>query len=164
MASAIAAASGLLRVVARIRYRLLLVNLIVAAVPVAGITFAEMHERQLLAALERDMIHQAQPPRRRAAGLLAVHESAAARAATRTRIRLSRPARDADRTAAAPEGAEKPVPAYFDAPSQARGAKPLALAEREVKRRSPCYRSATRLWRRARACCAADRGGAPSRR
>src|SRR5678815_1798292 len=62
MASAIAAASGALgRLVAhlaRIRYRLLLVNAVVAAVPLVGISFAEMHEAQLLGALESDMIHQ----------------------------------------------------------------------------------------------------------
>ncbi len=44
----------------RIRTRLLLIHLVVVAVPVAGIAFARMHETQLLAALERDMIHQAQ--------------------------------------------------------------------------------------------------------
>src|SRR5688500_10567132 len=64
MASVIAAVRARLaawvRHLARIRYRLLLINVIVAAVPVFGIAFAEMHERQLLAALERDMIHQAE--------------------------------------------------------------------------------------------------------
>ena len=45
---------------ARIRYRLLLVNALVAAVPLVGISFAEMHETQLLGALENDMIHQAE--------------------------------------------------------------------------------------------------------
>lgn len=44
---------------AAIRYRLLIVNLVVVAVPVVGIAFARLHERQLLAALERDLIHQA---------------------------------------------------------------------------------------------------------
>ena len=79
----------------RIRYRLLLVNVLVVAVPVCGIAFARMHERQLLAALERDMVHQAQLLR---AALLAdpagLHlESrgpmlAASARDTRTRIRL----------------------------------------------------------------------------
>ena len=40
-----------LRHLARIRYRLLLINVIVAAVPLVGIVFARMHETQLLAAL-----------------------------------------------------------------------------------------------------------------
>lgn len=44
---------------AAIRYRLLIVNLIVVAVPVLGIAFARLHERQLLAALERDLVDQA---------------------------------------------------------------------------------------------------------
>ena len=48
------------RHLARIRYRLLLVNVIVVAVPLVGVAFARLHERQLLAALERDMIHQAE--------------------------------------------------------------------------------------------------------
>ena len=79
----------------RIRYRLLLVNLVVVAVPLCGIAFARMHERQLLAALERDMIHQAQLLR---AALLADPGGlrldsrgpmlAAAARDTRTRIRL----------------------------------------------------------------------------
>jgi two-component system sensor histidine kinase ChvG len=78
---------------ARIRYRLLLVNAIVAAVPVVGISFAEMHEAQLLAALENDMIHQgellravvlAEPGR----PLADFEATLAAAAGTRTRIRL----------------------------------------------------------------------------
>src|ERR1043165_6617518 len=60
MASAIAAAKAVRRHLARIRYRLLLVNVLVAAVPLIGISFARMHEEQLLAGLEQDMIHQAQ--------------------------------------------------------------------------------------------------------
>ena len=44
---------------ASIRYRLLVINLIVVAVPIAGIFFARLHERQLLAALERDLVDQA---------------------------------------------------------------------------------------------------------
>jgi two-component system sensor histidine kinase ChvG len=59
MAWATAAARRVVRALARIRYRLLLVNVIVAAVPLVGISFAKMHESQLLGALEADMIHQA---------------------------------------------------------------------------------------------------------
>jgi two-component system sensor histidine kinase ChvG len=61
MAWATAAANGIGRFLwhlARIRYRLLLVNVIVAAVPLVGMTFARMHETQLLAGLEQDMINQ----------------------------------------------------------------------------------------------------------
>lgn len=39
--------------------RLLLVNLLVLAVPIAGLEFARIHERQLLLSLERDMRNQA---------------------------------------------------------------------------------------------------------
>ncbi len=43
----------------RIRVRLLVVNLVVLLVPVAGLEFARLYERQLLGALERDMANQA---------------------------------------------------------------------------------------------------------
>ena len=43
----------------RIRARLLVVNLAVLLVPVAGLEFARIHERQLLDSLERDMTNQA---------------------------------------------------------------------------------------------------------
>ncbi len=44
----------------RIRYRLLLVNLLIVSVPLLGIGFARFYEREMLRALEEDMIHQAQ--------------------------------------------------------------------------------------------------------
>ena len=43
----------------RIRFRLLFVNLIVLLVPIAGLEFARLYERQLLDSLERDMRDQA---------------------------------------------------------------------------------------------------------
>ncbi|MDC0676987.1 sensor histidine kinase [Sorangium atrum] len=43
----------------RIRVRLLVVNLVVLLVPVAGLEFARLYERQLLGSLERDMANQA---------------------------------------------------------------------------------------------------------
>jgi two-component system sensor histidine kinase ChvG len=46
-------------VAGRIWLRLLLVNVIVVLVPVAGLEFARTYERQLLSALERDMTNQA---------------------------------------------------------------------------------------------------------
>ncbi len=160
MASVIAAARRALRDLARIRYRLLLVNVLVAAVPLAGIAFAEMHERQLLAALERDMIHQAQlvrafvlanpgPP-------LAAHEAMLAAAArhTRTRIRLLDTAGEAvadSHRAGPPEGAEPPVPYLLGGASPAHVPEipqPLPLAERREVRQALAgrYGSATRLW------------------
>src|SRR3954466_8491267 len=43
----------------RIRTRLLVVNLLVVLVPIAGLEFARVYERQLLDGLERDMQNQA---------------------------------------------------------------------------------------------------------
>jgi two-component system, OmpR family, sensor histidine kinase ChvG len=43
----------------RIRTRLMVVNLVVVLVPLAGLEFARLYERQLLDALERDMQNQA---------------------------------------------------------------------------------------------------------
>ncbi|MGK3992862.1 sensor histidine kinase [Sorangium sp. So ce1024] len=47
------------RELGRIRVRLLVVNLVVLLVPVAGLEFARLYERQLLHSLERDMANQA---------------------------------------------------------------------------------------------------------
>ncbi|MEP7125715.1 MAG: histidine kinase, partial [Byssovorax sp.] len=47
------------RWVGRIGVRLLVVNLLVLLVPIAGLEFARIHERQLLLSLERDMRDQA---------------------------------------------------------------------------------------------------------
>jgi len=47
------------RGIGRIRTRLLVVNLLVVLVPIAGLEFARLYERQLLDALERDMQNQA---------------------------------------------------------------------------------------------------------
>ncbi|WP_245678595.1 ATP-binding protein [Chondromyces crocatus] len=47
------------RELGRIRVRLLVVNVVVLLVPVVGLEFARIHERQLLEALERDMRNQA---------------------------------------------------------------------------------------------------------
>ncbi len=51
--------TGLRRAAARIRTRLLVVNLLVVLVPIAGLEFARLYERQLLDGLERDMQNQA---------------------------------------------------------------------------------------------------------
>lgn len=47
------------RELGRIRVRFAVVNLVVLLVPVAGLEFARVHERQLLASLQRDMRNQA---------------------------------------------------------------------------------------------------------
>jgi two-component system sensor histidine kinase ChvG len=44
----------------RIGFRLLLINALAVAVPIVGIGFARFYEREMLAAAEADMIHQAQ--------------------------------------------------------------------------------------------------------
>jgi two-component system sensor histidine kinase ChvG len=86
------------RVLGRIRYRLLVVNVFVLLVPVAGLEFAHVYERQLLSALERDMKNQATLVRvmveagvpleelRAVASIEAMLAKAAER--TRTRVRL----------------------------------------------------------------------------
>ncbi len=161
MASVIAAGKALIRGIARIRYRLLLINVIVAAVPLVGIAFAEMHEAQLLGALETDMIHQAELVRasiqRDRSGLaLDQREPVLVAAArdTRTRIRLL----DATGTVRAdshgrgpPEGAERPVPYLVSGESPTHAPEvpqPLAVADRPEIRAALAghYGAATRLW------------------
>jgi two-component system sensor histidine kinase ChvG len=44
----------------RIRYRLLLVNGLIVSVPIVGIAFARVYEREQLRTLEDDMVHQGQ--------------------------------------------------------------------------------------------------------
>jgi two-component system sensor histidine kinase ChvG len=145
---------------ARIRYRLLLVNAIVAAVPLVGISFAEMHEAQLLGALENDMIHQAElvravvlaepgKPLAELEGMLG-----AAATYTRTRIRLldERGAVRADsHRDGPPEGAERPVPRLLRGATPRHDAgppKPLDPASRRevLTALAGGYGSATRLW------------------
>src|SRR5215470_1363734 len=165
MAWATAAASALRRAathLARIRYRILLINAIVAAVPLVGISFAKMHESQLLAAAEADMIHQAElvramvlaAPDRPLAELEPVLVAAAAD--TRTRIRLldAHGAVRADsHRGGPPEGAERPVPRLLrsDAPRHDAGPpRPLDPASRREIRAAldGRYGAATRLWTR----------------
>ena len=49
----------MLRQLGRLRVRLLVVNLVVLLVPIAGLEFARIYERRLLGSLERDMRDQA---------------------------------------------------------------------------------------------------------
>jgi len=107
----------------RIRTRLLLVNLTAVLVPVAGLEFARVHERQLLDGLERDMKNQAALVQTQAVAALASgegldspkHEKWLEDAArlTRTRIRIVDPEfkvlADSHRNGA-PEGPEAPLP------------------------------------------------------
>jgi two-component system sensor histidine kinase ChvG len=150
----------LLAHLARIRYRLLLVNAIVAAVPLVGISFAERHEAQLLGALEDDMIHQGELVRATVLAEpgkpLAAFEAmlGAAATSTRTRIRLldahGEVRADSHRDGP-PEGAERPVPRLLhgEAPRhEARAPRPLDLASRREIQAALAgrYGSATRLW------------------
>src|SRR4051812_20234361 len=160
MGLAIERVRRLLRHGARIRYRLLLINLIVAAVPLIGIAFARMHEEQQLGLLEQDMIHQAQLVRAivlASDGNLADHERMLARAArdTRARIRLLDPSgrvvADSHRTGP-PEGAERAVPYLLGGespthePEAPREVDPIT-ERREIKAAlAGRYGSATRLW------------------
>ena len=95
--------AGLLHFLGRIRVRLLAVNLVVVLVPLIGLEFARVYERQLLDGLERDMVNQATLVRVMLETQLdlddelseAVVERLLERAAqrTRTRIRLVLPER-----------------------------------------------------------------------
>jgi len=138
----------------------LLVNAIVAAVPLVGISFAEMHEAQLLAALETDMIHQAElvrafvlaEPDRPLPGFEAMLGVAAT--GTRTRIRLldvHGAVRADSHRDGPPEGAERPVPhlLHGEAPHhQAEPPRPVDLTSRREVQAALAgrYGSATRLW------------------
>jgi len=84
----------------RIRTRLLLLNVIIVSVPVLGLGFARFYEREMLGAVETDMIHQAEVLREvlredAAAGPEALAKRGplltAIAAKTRSRIRLVDP-------------------------------------------------------------------------
>jgi two-component system sensor histidine kinase ChvG len=114
------------RQLGRIRTRLLIVNLVVLVVPVAGLEFARIHERQLLGALERDMRNQAVLTREiletaLAAGTPldeALPEEVLAHAArhTRTRVRVLDAAAEVvvdSHRGGPPEGDEPPAPGWL---------------------------------------------------
>jgi two-component system, OmpR family, sensor histidine kinase ChvG len=161
MASVIAAVKAVRRHLARIRYRLLLVNVLVAAVPLIGISFARMHEEQLLSGLEQDMIHQAQLVRAlilsEDPSLPLVAREPALRAAahdTRTRIRIvdvhGGVIADSHR-GGPPEGAERPVPYLIRGQSPTHvpeAPKPVPILQRPeiVTALAGHYGAATRLW------------------
>lgn len=158
MASGIGRVSRLFAHLARIRYRLLLVNAIVAAVPLIGISFAETHERQLLGALEDDMIHQAELIRAFAGDDSTKLEPqlVAAASETRTRIRLLDAAgnvrADSHRNGP-PEGEEPPEPRLLRSdppPRRHEAIEPVEIASRREVRAALAgrYGSATRVWGR----------------
>ncbi|HEY0469622.1 MAG TPA: histidine kinase, partial [Polyangiaceae bacterium] len=109
--------------IGRIRTRLMVVNLLVVLVPIAGLEFARLYERQLLDALERDMQNQAvlvktsiEAGFARGEAFGTPEQEAELRAAalqTRTRIRLIDPERglvvDSHRNGP-PEGKEPRAP------------------------------------------------------
>lgn len=112
----------LIAVLGRLHVRLLVVNAVVLLVPVAGLEFARLFERQLLASLERDMRNQATLVGRFLEAsddvLGTQHESALSKSAkdTRTRIRIldaqGSVALDSHRDGP-PEGIEAPPPRTF---------------------------------------------------
>lgn len=150
----------------RIRYRLLLVNVMVVAVPLLGVGFARTFEREMLRSLEDDMIHQAEllraalahdGPGGLAPDALAAHAPMLRESArhTRTRIRLldhaGRLVADSHGQGP-PEGAEAPAPGVlgfggeeYHAPETPQ---PLEVADRQEVRAALAgrYGAATRLW------------------
>ncbi|MFH0901160.1 MAG: ATP-binding protein [Pseudomonadota bacterium] len=146
----------------RIRYRLLLVNVLVVAVPITGIAFARFYEREMLASLEQGMVNQARILRQALLsdpqGLrLGERGPMLARAAveTRTRIRLldGKGQLLADSHASGPpEGPERPAPRLLaedrtvQVEAEASGIGDLA-GRREMRQAlKGSYGSATRLW------------------
>ena len=154
------------RALFRIRYRLLLVNVLIVAVPLLGVGFARFYEREMLVALEDDMVHQAQLLRQVVlAGAMpadaASRSKVLERAArdTRTRIRLLDPAGNviADSHAdGPPEGPENrehgllPLPSGAPTPVPEGSRAPTALADRSEVRHALAgrYGSSTRVWDR----------------
>jgi two-component system sensor histidine kinase ChvG len=146
----------------RIRYRLLLVNALIVSVPLLGIGFARIYEREALRGLEEDMVHQAEVLRQ-----LLVKEPLGTRGPvlvaiarqTRARLRLldARGALVADsHEGGPPEGRDEHVPGY---PGQGTAARPpevppaerpqLDLPSRPEVRQALAghYGASTRVWR-----------------
>jgi two-component system, OmpR family, sensor histidine kinase ChvG len=150
--------------VLRIRYRLLLVNILIVSVPLVGIGFARIYEREALRALEEDMVHQAEvlrqvlakdpaPLATRGPMLVAIARQ------TRARLRLldatGAPVADSHE-GGPPEGRDEHVPGY---PGQRTATPPpevplanrpaLDLPSRPEVRQALAgrYGASTRVWR-----------------
>jgi two-component system sensor histidine kinase ChvG len=149
----------------KIRTRLLLVNVMIAAVPLLGVGFARFYEREILSSLEQDMVNQAQILRHLlasdSAGLrLAERGTLLADAArhTRTRIRLldAQGQLQADSHAEGPpEGPEEPPPGLIsrsaaESYDRRRAPKPapVVVAERQEVQNALAgkYGATTRFW------------------
>lgn len=147
----------------RIRSRLLLVNVLIVAVPLLGVSFARFYEREMLRSLEEDMIHQAQLVRALlladSTGLRLDQRSAQLASAardTRTRIRLLGPDGSLQSDSHAngpPEGPERPPPNLFTAraapePRRLAPPEPQDVSSRAEVRAAlrGKYGAATRLW------------------
>lgn len=147
----------------RIRTRLLLVNVLIVAVPMLGISFARFYEREMLRSLETDMINQAEVLRQVLAedprgvnhgGLGEVLAESAKE--TRTRIRVLGPEGQlwADsHENGPPEGPEKPAPSYLPTHSQDRWVATDPPEPTDVSGRSEVrtalggkYGATTRFW------------------
>ncbi len=154
------------REVYRIRYRLLLINLLIVSVPLVGVGFARVFEREMLRGLEDDMVHQAQVLRQvllaDPAGLRLETRApllAAAARHTRTRIRLldSSARLVADSHAQGPpEGRGEHAPDLLGSRVDPPALAPTPLPADELARRpeirralSGQYGSTTRIWKYA---------------
>ncbi len=129
------------RAVGRIGVRLLVVNLLVLLVPVVGLEFARIHERQLLDGLERDMKNQTALVRAQVETDLErgiaigdprhVEVLTVAARSTRTRVRLldekGNVAADSHENGP-PEGPERPAPHIFSRMRSESGARSLIPA------------------------------------
>jgi two-component system, OmpR family, sensor histidine kinase ChvG len=146
----------------RIRYRLLLINVFIVAVPLLGIGFARFYEREMLRGLEDDMIHQGQILREAllddpTGTRLSERSSMLAKAArdTRTRIRLLGPNGELlsdSHFKGPPEGPEKSPPHFLsrELPPQSQPStrQVLDVSSRGEVRRAlkGKYGAATRTW------------------
>lgn len=150
----------------RIRYKLLVVNVMIVAVPLVGLGVARFYEREMLLGLEEDMIHQAQLLRQvllhDEKGLLLESRADMLRRAareTRTRIRLldARGVLVADsHRQGPPEGPERApsdwIPPSLSRPTPLRYARTpveINVMDRPEVRAALAgkYGSATRIWK-----------------
>lgn len=131
--------------IGRIRARLLAVNLVVLLVPIAGLEFARIHERQLLESFQRDMSNQAVMARSLLESDLdrgvpldaAQHAEILASAAkqTRTRIRVLDPSAAVlvdSHANGPPEGPEPPPPSMLPGGPRVRALGDIASDMRSV--------------------------------